>query len=144
MQVISKQIFTFLLALSTFCDVQLLASKRSSFPIFRCRRRNPLRCSFESWRITGFRHQLSFFDVYIEGLHHFHRRMREMFKPSMAELGLCMYQVEKYHQISSKHPNIIKTSKYHQNIQISSSLASSWTPWSKSTFLTFTSISNLK
>ena len=74
-------------------------------------------------------------------------RMREMFKPSMAELGLCMYQVEKYHQniqISSKHPNITKTSKYHQNIQISSSLASSWTPWSKSTFLTSTSISNLK
>ena len=134
MQVISKQIFTFFLALSIFFDVQLLASKRSSFPIFRCRRRNPLRCSFESWRITGFRHQLSFFDVYIEGLHHlhphhhFHRRMREMFKPSMAELGLCMYQVE----------------KYHQNIQISSSLASSWTPWSKSTFLTSTSISNLK
>ena len=128
MQVISKQIFTFFLALSTFFDAQLLASKRSSFPIFRCRRRNPLRCSFESWRITGFRHQLSFFDVYIEGLHHFHRRMREMFKPSMAELGLCMYQVE----------------KYHQNIEISSSLASSWTPWSKSTFLTSTSISNLK
>ena len=38
-------------------------------------------------------------------------RMREMFKPSMAELGLCMYQLDMLVQehIPGEHNNITKS-----------------------------------
>ena len=42
-----------------------------------------------------------------------HNRMREMFKPSMAELGLCMYQVSgcTYH-----HGDVRETAKVHPRV----------------------------
>ena len=53
------------------------------------------------YKISNYHWQCSMFDV--------HHRMREMFKPSMAELGLCMYQVAKHSP--NKYPNITQSPK---------------------------------
>ena len=74
-----------------------------NFIINRCRRKSPLQSLSASWLTTGKSHRchhqhchhLCRYIVYlrIAKTDNFPKRMREMFKPSMAELGLCMYQV---------------------------------------------------
>jgi len=48
-------------------------------------------------------------------------RMREMFKPSMAELGLCMYQLDMLVQVRkmSKMSKTRKTSKMNKTSKMS-------------------------
>lgn len=38
-------------------------------------------------------------------------RMRDMFKPTMAELGLCMYQLENLVQVCAIIAGVLKTTK---------------------------------
>ena len=96
-----------------------------NFIINRCRRKSPLQSLSASWLTTGKSHRchhqhchhLCRYIVYlrIAKTDNFPKRMREMFKPSMAELGLCMYQVFNIIMNNNQIVNIIMNDHFYHN-----------------------------